>query len=264
MIDVVEISLGDNGQKYLCSSNNYEVKKGISIIVKTDKGLQYAVVTKSNFQVEPKEITGTLFKISRIASKDDFKKNKQNISYAKKAYYKCQKLIKKYKLNMSLIDAYYNFDRSLLLFQFVSDERVDFRELAKELASIYKTRIELRQIGVRDKAKIIGGCGQCGKELCCRQFLKDFESVSINNVKNQNLSLNPNKINGVCGRLLCCMKYEDECYKELRKGMPTLGKTVETDEGKGKVISMDILKQTYRVDLGDKGIIECEVNGSNK
>jgi cell fate regulator YaaT (PSP1 superfamily) len=165
---------------------------------------------------------------------------------------------------MSLINAYYNFDRSLLYFQFVSDERVDFRDLAKELASIYKTRIELRQIGVRDKAKYIGGCGPCGKELCCRQFLKDFESVSINNVKNQNLSLNPSKINGVCGRLLCCMKYEDECYKELRKDMPTIGKMVETDQGKVKVISIDILKQTYRVDLGDKGIIECEVNGSNK
>lgn len=264
MIDVVEISIENSENKHLCSSSEYELNKGVNIIAKTDKGLQYGIVTKSNFKVKPQEVTETLFKVSRIANKEDFRKNKQNISHASKALKKCKNLIKKYKLNMSLINAYYNFDRSLLYFQFVSDERVDFRDLAKELASIYKTRIELRQIGVRDKAKYIGGCGPCGKELCCRQFLKDFESVSINNVKNQNLSLNPSKINGVCGRLLCCMKYEDECYKELRKDMPTIGKMVETDQGKGKVISIDILKQTYRVDLGDKGIIECEVNGSNK
>lgn len=264
MIDVVDVVIGKDNDPHFCSPGKYELKVGTNIIVKTDRGLQYGIVSKSNYQVKVKDVTDTLYKISRIASSDDYKKNKKNISLQNKALDKCKSLIKKYNLNMSLIDAVYTFDHNLLLFQFVSDERVDFRELAKELANIYKTRIELRQVGVRDKAKKIGGCGQCGKELCCRQFLKDFESVSINNVKNQNLALNPSKINGVCGRLLCCLKYEDDCYKEYRKDLPNVGKIVETEKGKGKVISIDILKQTYRVDVDDYGIVECEVNGSNK
>ena len=264
MIEVIDVIIGKDTEPKYCSPGKYELKVGTNIIVKTDKGLQYGVVSKGNYQKKTKEITDVLFKINRIASNDDYRKNKKNISLQQKAYIKCKSLIKKYNLNMSLIDATYTFDHSLLLFQFVSDERVDFRELAKELASIYKTRIELRQVGVRDKAKMLGGCGQCGKELCCRQFLKDFESVSINNVKNQNLSLNPNKINGVCGRLLCCLNYEDDCYREYRKTIPPIGKIVKTEQGKGKVISIDILKQTYRVDVPEYGIVECEVDGSNE
>lgn len=263
MVEIVDVIIGNDETVKYCSPSKYDLKVGTNIVIRTENGLQYAKVVRSNYHRKANEIKGMLYKVSRIASKEDYQKNKKNIELEKKAFEKCKNLIKKYELNMSLISVSYTFNHSLLLFQFISDERVDFRSLAKELASIYKTRIELRQVGVRDKAKIIGGCGQCGKELCCRQFLKDFESVSINNVKNQNLSLNPNKINGVCGRLLCCLKYEDDVYSEYRKTLPTVGKMVKTDQGEGKVISIDILKQTYRVELDNNQVIECSVDGSN-
>jgi len=159
-------------------------------------------------------------------------------------------------MNMQIIEANYTFDRDKLVFKFVADNRIDFRELAKKLASIYKTRIELMQVGVRDKAKEIGGYGQCGRQLCCHKFLNDIESVSISMAKNQNISLNPNKINGVCGRLLCCLKYEDVCYKDCRKKLPKIGDVIETKEGKGTVVGLDILKQKYRVNIPEIGIVE--------
>ena len=164
---------------------------------------------------------------------------------------------------MMVLDASYTFDRNQLLFTFIADSRVDFRKLAKDLANIYKTRIELRQVGVRDKAKEIGGYGSCGRPLCCSKFLCDFDSVSINMAKNQNIALNPTKINGCCGRLLCCLKYEDECYKELNKNLPKVGKKVKTEKGEGKVISVDILKQKYRVSVPDNGIVEVDLNENN-
>ena len=157
---------------------------------------------------------------------------------------------------MNFIDAYYYFDKSQLLFSFLAENRVDFRELAKKLASKYKTRIELRQIGVRDKAKKIGVLGPCGLFLCCNSFLTDFNSVSINMAKNQMLALNPSKINGICGRLLCCLGYENDTYTELKKELPTVGLVVDTPFGMGKTISVDIFKQTYQVDLKDKGILD--------
>ena len=158
---------------------------------------------------------------------------------------------------MNIIDASYTHDRTQLLFRFLSDTRVDFRDLARDLASIYHTRIELRQIGVRDKSKLVGGIGCCGQELCCSRFLKNFNSVSIQNAKNQNLALNPSKINGLCGRLLCCLKYEDECYKECRKNLPNIGQIVKTENGEGKVISLDILKKKYKVET-ENGVVEIE------
>ena len=162
-------------------------------------------------------------------------------------------------MKIQLIDAIYTFDRDKLLFRFLSDSRIDFRNLARELANKYKTRIELRQIGARDKAKEIGGCGQCGRKLCCSSFLNNMDSVSVNMAKNQNVSLNPNKINGLCGRLLCCLTYEDENYKICRKNLPSLGQVVKTEKGSGKVISIDILSQKYKVDVQDVGIVEVEV-----
>ena len=166
---------------------------------------------------------------------------------------------------MQIIDASFTFDRDQLMFYFLSDSRVDFRELAKALASIYKTRIELRQVGVRDRAKEAGGLGLCGRCLCCSQFLYDFDSVSINMAKNQNLSLNPSKINGVCGRLLCCLKYENECYCEYRKGMPDVGDKVETEDGIGKVVSIDVISGKYKVEVPDVGLVDMvrDNNGSN-
>ena len=187
----------------------------------------------------------------------------KNIEDAKKALKKCKEIVDEYNLNMMILDANYTFDRSQLLFTFLADSRVDFRKLAKDLANTYKTRIELRQVGVRDKAKEVGGYGCCGQVLCCSKFLTDFDSVSINMAKNQNIALNPTKINGVCGRLLCCLKYEDECYKECAKKLPKVGKKVDTEFGEGKVISAEILKQTYRVDVKDHGIVEVKVDESN-
>ena len=157
---------------------------------------------------------------------------------------------------MNIIDASFTLDQSQLLFSFYSDNRVDFRDLARDLAAIYKTRIELHQIGVRDKAKKVGGVGICGQKLCCSRFINEFDSVSISMAKNQNLSLNPNKINGVCGRLLCCLKYENCCYKELKKKLPQVGQVVELESGKGKVVSVDVLKQSYEIENMNKEIIK--------
>ena len=167
---------------------------------------------------------------------------------------------------MNFVDCYFNLNKSQLIFSFLSDNRVDFRNLAKKLAAKYKTRIELRQIGIRDKARRIGGLGPCGLFLCCNSFLTDFNSVSINMAKNQNLALNPNKINGLCGRLYCCLGYENDIYSEYKKDMPTVGKEVKTEMGTGKVLSVDVLNRNYKVDLGEKGIlkISCDNNGKNK
>ena len=263
MIDVVGIILKKNGKVYYFSPNNIELNKNTPVIVKTERGLQYGEVEIENTKIQENKLKSPLSDVVRIATKKDIQKNLKNIEESKQALKKCKELVQKYKLNMAILDASYTFDKSQLLFTFLSDNRVDFRKLAKDLASIYKTRIELRQVGVRDKAKEVGGYGSCGRPLCCSKFLCDFDSVSINMAKNQNIALNPNKINGCCGRLLCCLKYEDECYKEYSKSLPKIGKVVTTTEGEGKVISVDILKQKYRVNVKDKGIVEVDINESN-
>lgn len=263
MIEVVGVSFKKNSKIYYFSPNGLKIKKGINVIVKTERGLQFGTVELDNFELDSSKLNTTLSEVIRISSKKDYEKHLKNIEDAKKALRKCKDLVEKYDLNMMILDANYTFDRSQLLFTFLSDNRVDFRKLAKDLANIYKTRIELRQVGVRDKAKEVGGYGSCGRELCCSKFLCDFDSVSINMAKNQNIALNPTKINGVCGRLLCCLKYEDECYKECARKLPRVGKKVETKSGEGKVISLDILKQKYRVQLKDGEIVEVELNESN-
>lgn len=263
MIEVVDVTLDCNDKRYKFKINRLKPKCDDLVIVKTSNGLQVGKVV-SNVKLVDKKKNYNLNSITRIASIKDEKVYKKNKIDAQKAFIKCRELVKKLKLDMNLIDSMFTFDRSQLIFRFTSDERVDFRNLAKELANIYKTRIELRQIGVRDKAKEIGGCGQCGRTLCCYKFLKDFNSVSINMAKNQNIALNPNKINGICGRLLCCLKYEDDCYKESKKHLPNLGKTVKTKEGTGKVVNIDILQKKYWVEIKDKGIIECKIDDSSK
>ncbi len=263
MIEIVGVSLKKGGKIYFFSPNNIKLKKGENVIVKTERGLQFGIVEIENSKIEEQKLKSTLSEVVRVCSKKDLETNEKNIKEAKKALIKCKELVEKYKLNMIILDANYTFDRNQLLFTFIADNRIDFRLLAKDLASVYKTRIELRQVGVRDKAKEIGGYGSCGRELCCSKFLCDFDSVSINMAKNQNIALNPNKINGCCGRLLCCLKYEDECYKEYSKQLPKIGKKVQTEFGEGKVISIDVLKQKYRVDVKEHGIVEVEVNESN-
>ena len=225
--------------------------------------MKIGTICQEVFDLPPEKIVAPISNIVRKCSKKDLDNDEKNKKDSKAALKKCKELVEKNNLNMMILDASFTFDRSQLLITFLADNRVDFRKLAKDLANIYKTRIELRQVGVRDKAKEIGGYGCCGRELCCSKFLNDFDSVSINMAKNQNIALNPTKINGICGRLLCCLKYEDECYKECNKTMPKIGKKVETKDGVGKVISVDSLKQKYKVEVKDHGIIEVDVNESN-
>lgn len=263
MIEVVGISFEEKGRMYYFSPNNLKLKNNITVIVETDKGEQFGRIVKETFSIEEKKLISPLKNVIRIATKQDYYTNKKNIKDAKEALKKCRELVHKQNLNMQIIDAAYTFDRTQLVFRFLADARIDFRNLAKELASIYKTRIELRQVGVRDKAKEIGGIGPCGRPLCCSCFLNDFESVSINMAKNQNISLNQTKINGACGRLLCCLKYEDETYSECRKCLPKVGEIIETEDGSGKVVSVDILNRKYSVEIPGIGVREEEACGNH-
>ena len=260
---VVGIKLNENGKTYYFNSNGFNLKDGDNVIVETEKGQQYGEVVTLSVD-EFKNSNLDYKNVIRIANKNDYKKHMTNLRDADNALIKCNELIEQYELEMKIIDASYTFDREQLIFRFVSDSRVDFRQLAKDLGSIFKTRIELRQVGIRDKAKEIGGIGPCGRKLCCNNFLTEFDSVSINMAKNQNLSLNPTKINGVCGRLLCCLKYENDNYTEYKKDLPDVGHRVKTDKGEGKVISVDVFKKTYKVLLPENEILTVEVNDDSK
>lgn len=263
MIEVIGVSFKEKGTIYYFSSGSYDLRKNVTVIVQTERGLQFGKVEIEKTEVSREKLGTELQRVIRIASRQDYFDHKKNVRDAKEALQKCRELVEKYNLNMRMIDAVYTFDRSQLMFRFLADSRVDFRELAKALAAIYKTRIELRQIGVRDKAREIGGCGMCGKRMCCAQFLYDFDSVSISMAKNQNLSLNPAKINGVCGRLLCCLKYEDQNYTECRKNCPNIGKKMMTEHGEGTVTAIDVLNQTYKIEVPNFGTMEKRVNGNN-
>ena len=256
MIEIVGVTFGDGGRMYYFSPNGFELKKKDFVIVETEKGLQLAKVILGIRKEKKANLLLPLKKIIRIATEQDQKTHEQNANDAKKALIECGRLVKKHNLEMRLLEAAYTFDRKQLIFYFLADNRVDFRELVKDLAQIYKTRIELHQIGVRDKAKLAGGIGPCGRLLCCSKFLMDFDTVSISMAKNQNLALNPTKINGVCGRLLCCLNYEDENYKKARKGLPELGQIVKTEYGEGKVTAIDILNRKYKVYVEDHGYVE--------
>lgn len=253
MIDVVAVSFNNTIDYVSCSDLN--LKRGNFVIIECDSGVQMARAINDSYKEKEENLALPLKGVLRIATEDDLKKADGNQKIADKALLDARKFSADLLLNMNFIGAFYNFDRSQLLFYFLADERVDFRDLAKKLAQKYKTRIELRQIGVRDKAKKIGGLGPCGLFLCCNSFLTDLGSVSINMAKNQFLALNPGKINGVCGRLLCCLEYENDLYTELKRDMPKVGSFVETEHGLGKVVSVDIFKKNYSVDLNDRGIV---------
>ena len=260
MHEVVGVTFKENGRMFYFLTGNKKLKKNLTVIVETERGLSFGKIVTNIFTITDEQIKAPLKEVIRIATKSDYYQHKKNTQDAKKALLKARELANKHQLDMHLIDATYTFERDQLVFKFVADNRVDFRTLAKELANIYKTRIELRQVGVRDKAKELGGIGQCGRCLCCSKFLQDFESVSINMAKNQNIALNPCKINGICGRLMCCLKYEDECYLKCRKGLPKLGSKVLTENGEGKVVELDILNGTYSVDVPNYGIVKMERN----
>lgn len=259
MIKIVGCEYKKNGKKYYFDINNLEIKQGDKVIVETEKGLQFATVITDIKEVQENALNYELQKILRKASKEDEEKHEKNIKEAEKIIVKADKLAKSLDLEMKFTEVVYTFDRNQLLLYYISDNRVDFRELARELAGLYRTRIELRQIGVRDKAKEISGIGICGKELCCSCFLKDLDSVTIAMAKNQSLALNPNKINGLCGRLLCCLNYEDNLYSENREGMPELGDIVKTEHGDGNVFLIDIPNRKYLVNVKDYGKVEIKL-----
>ena len=260
MAMITGIRIGDSKELTYFDSNNLKLKRKLTVIVSTSRGLEFGMVELVPFSSDDKKFSN-LRKVVRIATRSDYLKYKKNITDANEALKKCKVLADSYNLNMTIVDSHYTYDRNQLIFRFLSETRVDFRVLARELASIYRTRIELRQIGARDKAREIGGCGQCGRPLCCSGFLKDLDTVSINMAKNQNIALNPSKINGVCGRLMCCLKYEDKCYSECKKCLPSVGACVDTKSGSGKVVAIDILNMRYKVDVNNSIV---EVNcGSN-
>ena len=255
MIDVVVVSVPKTKNLYYLSPNSIELKKGDDVVFKTENGSFLGKVVKETYSEDKKNLDLPLDKVVRKAIDEDYEKESKNEEEAEKALKDAKRISKELDLDMNFVDACYSLDNSQLLFNFLSENRVDFRELAKKLASKYKTRIELRQVGVRDKAKKIGGLGPCGLFLCCNSFLTDFNSVSINMAKNQMLALNPTKINGICGRLLCCLGYENDIYTELKKDMPKIGMVADTPQGMGKVVSIDVFKKTYSVDLKEKGIV---------
>ena len=239
------------GKIYFFDPKWLEVKKGENVIVETSQGEEIAEVVVPNRLVEEEKITTPLKKVLRLASQRDLKHAEECRKKEKEAFEVCKKKIKEHGLEMTLTDVEYKFDNSKILFYFTADGRIDFRELVKDLAAIYKTRIELRQIGVRDEVKRIGGNGVCGRELCCCSFLRDFETVSIKMAKEQNISLNPSKISGNCGRLMCCLKYEQDVYEDKLSHLPKIGAIVQTDDGEGVVDSIETLKEIVKVKLKD-------------
>ena len=236
-----------------------KIKLGSYCIVETDRGLDYGhIVSYTDNAIDEKSQDEPIRKIVRLATNTDLKEIDDNKIKAREAYINCQKKIQEYKLDMKLVDCEYSFDRSKIIFYFTADSRVDFRELVKELAKIFKARIELRQIGVRDEARLFGGFGICGRQLCCATFLKDFEPVMIKMAKEQGLPLNPPKISGLCGRLMCCLSYEYCTYNELAKGLPKEGDTVTADDAKGKVVSVNKLKRCCMIEFEDGRQIKKE------
>lgn len=248
MKEVIGVRLRENGRIYFFSPLNYKVDKGRYVIVETARGLEYGKVVLDVREIDEKKMSSPIKPIIRIADDKDKARYEDNKAKSKKAYEICLEKIARRGLDMKLIDAEYTFDNNKVLFYFTADGRVDFRELVKDLAAVFKTRIELRQIGVRDETKIVGGIGICGRELCCHKHLSDFVPVSIKMAKEQNLSLNPTKISGVCGRLMCCLKHEQDTYEYLNDKLPNVGDYVRTNDGrKGEVVSVNVLRQKVKL-----------------
>lgn len=248
MIKVIGVRFRTAGKIYFFSPGGLELKAGDKVIVETARGVEFGSVVTGIKEVPDDQISQPLKPVIRIATQDDVRREAKNREKEKEAFKICQEKIRKHGLEMKLIDAEYTFDNNKVLFYFTADGRIDFRELVKDLASVFRTRIELRQIGVRDETKIRGGIGICGRPLCCHTYLTEFAPVSIKMAKEQNLSLNPTKISGVCGRLMCCLKYEEDTYEELNGRLPNIGDYVTTDDGlKGEVHSVSILRQLVKV-----------------
>lgn len=264
MIKVIGVRFRKAGKVYFFDPAGMEIKTGDHVIVETARGIEFGHVVLGNREVEDKKVVQPLKSVIRMATRADEEVERKNKEKEKEAFKICLEKIKKHDLQMKLIDAEYTFDNNKVLFYFTADGRIDFRELVKDLAAVFKTRIELRQIGVRDETKIMGGVGICGRALCCHSYLSEFIPVSIKMAKEQNLSLNPTKISGVCGRLMCCLKNEEETYEDLNSKLPNIGDYVTTDDGlKGEVHSVSVLRQLVKVvvivDRDEKEIREYKV-----
>ncbi|WP_250278902.1 PSP1 domain-containing protein [[Clostridium] colinum] len=246
MAEIIGVRLKKGGKIYYFNPNGKKVDKKQAVIVETAQGIRYGIVEIENKIIDDDKIDFEIKNLIRIATEDDTIQHKKNLEREKEAEIIFVEKVKKYNLDMKLIDIELTYDLNKIIFYFTAEGRVDFRELVKELASIFKMRIELRQIGVRDEAKIVNGIGICGRPLCCATFLRDFQPVSIKMAKDQKLSLNPTKISGVCGRLMCCLKYEQEAYEELIQNLPNEGDIIKTDKGTGEVLSVNVLRQTIK------------------
>lgn len=248
-MNIYGVVFKEDGKVYNFLADDFECPINVTVIVETERGLQFGKVVK---KIEDRLDTSNMKNIVRISTKKDYDQYTKNLKDAKEAVEFTRKEAESLNLEMNIVDASFTFDRKQLLINFIADKRIDFRELAKVLAAKYHARIELHQVGARDKAKVVGGIGICGKELCCKGFLNNIQTITMNMAKDQNLALNPSKINGCCGRLLCCLSYEEDVYLEYSKGMPDVGQTIKTKYGVGVVVSVDILKRKYRVSIDDE------------
>ena len=252
MIDIIGVRFKKVGKIYFFDPGDMQIEKGTAVIVETTRGIEYGF-TEIGRRPEPEEnVVQPLKRVIRIATEEDAHQRELNKVREREAFGICIEKIKSHGLDMKLIEVELTFDQNKIIFYFTSDGRVDFRELVKDLASIFRIRIELRQIGVRDEAKILNGVGICGRTLCCATFLGEFQPVSIKMAKEQNLSLNPTKISGICGRLMCCLKYEEDTYEYLNRGLPNVGDTVRTQDGEGEVLSVNVLRQIVKAAVRKK------------
>lgn len=256
MHEVVMVRVGERGEGACYETGGIHLSTGDYVIVEADRGLDYGEVVSELQIVLDGDLENPLRKIVRVATEKDLAQIEENKKEVKRIFETCQEKIKERNLPMKLVDAEHSFDRSKITFHFTADGRVDFRELVKDLAHLFKARIELKQIGVRDEAKLADGFGHCGRRLCCAEFLKDFEPVTIKMAKDQNLPLNPSKISGLCGRLMCCLSYEHALYKRYSRGLPREGQIIKLKEGAGKVLSVDILRRKVVVELEDERKLE--------
>ncbi|OCS84841.1 PSP1 domain-containing protein [Caryophanon tenue] len=269
MYNVVGVRFKKAGKIYYFDPAEFELAVGQYVIVETARGIEYGKVVVPVKQVGENDVVLPLKQVVRPANEQDSIQVEENVAESQEAFNVATTKIAEHSLEMKLVDVEYTFDRNKIIFYFTAEGRVDFRDLVKDLASIFRTRIELRQIGVRDEAKLLGGIGPCGRMLCCSTFLGDFEPVSIKMAKDQNLSLNPTKISGLCGRLMCCLKYENDEYEEAKANMPDVGEFIRTPEGKGKVIGLNVLERLIQVQLKEtdrvveyalQEILDCEKN----
>lgn len=263
MSNIVEVKLDYSNETLFFRADNIKLNNRLTVVVDTDRGLQFGRVV--NIIENTEQFNGVILgDVVRVSTKKDYYNYLNNKKSEEDALKICREKVTHNELDMSVLDACFNLDKSQLLFRFIANERVDFRNLAKELGAIFHSRIELRQIGIRDKAKEVGGIGPCGRLLCCTSFLKNFDSVTINMAKNQNVSLNPTKINGVCGRLLCCLKYENDYYASTKKKMPKIGEKKSYEGYDGKVVEVDLLKNKYIIELENGSKIEVDSNEGKK